>query len=191
MLNKTSFNFFSGQEFELKSQKNKRILLIAVLVLLVAAVIFSIWWGGRILQEERDRIARIEERMGDPDMLARVAEVDRKEAQLKSLTEYADLAKTLLAEVRNTHHVSTNNLQALLKEMPQSIQVSSIDLVERVWRLDCKTANVDDIAALMSGLEKSDEFGRVFVGNMATDPFGVTAFSIEMQLEGDDEHADE
>lgn len=181
---KRDYNFFSSLETR-NAQSNTQIVaaVLAGVIVVAGAVLLFLWGRASMAQDER-MLADAQARVSNPVVLQQLAELDARQAQLDSLNQYVTLAQQVLVRIEGAKAASTKNLDALLAELPASVQVDSLSIQGNSWHLECKTDTFTDIAALLYNLENSPTFGTVMVGSVTTDENGVSSFPLDFVLEG-------
>lgn len=181
---KQEYNFFSSLENRNTRSKSQMTVVIVVAVLLVAGAVLMFLWGRGVMAQDERMLMDAQARLVNPDTLAKIAELDMRQAQLDSMDQYIVLAGAVLTRIGDANTASTTNLDALLVEMPVSIQVDSLSINGGTWHLECKTDTFTDIAVLLFNLENSPTFGSVMVGSVQTDENGISVFPLDFSLEG-------
>lgn len=181
---KKDFNFFSSQDV----QKARTLVQVTVATIIVGVLVFcvalTIMWGSQTLAIEETKIADANARISNPELAAKLQEVDQVQAQLANLEAYTTLAAITLTKIEGTHYASSAHLNALLAELPTSVAVSSLDIQGSAWHLECKTNVPADVAILLHNLDASDTFQNAMAGSMNTDETGMITFPVDMMLEG-------
>ena len=181
---KQEYNFFSSLENRNTRSKSQLTIVILVALLLVAGAVGMFLWGRGVMAQDERMLMDAQARLVNPDTLAKISELDMRQAQLDSMDQYIVLAGAVLTRIGDANTASTTNLDALLAEMPVSIQVDSLSINGGAWHLECKTDTFTDIAVLLYNLENSPAFGSVMVGSVQTDENGISAFPLDFSLEG-------
>ena len=181
---KQEYNFFSTLENQNSRSKSQLVVIIIVGVLLVAGAISLFLWGRGVMANDERMLADARARLVNPDTLTKIAELDQRQTQLDSLNQYIALADAVKTRIGDANTASTANLDALLAELPASIQVDSLSINGGSWHLECKTDTFTDIAVLLYNLENSPTFAGVMVGSVQTDENGISVFPLDFMLEG-------
>lgn len=181
---KKDFNFFSSQNV----QKTKTIAQVSVIAIiaatLVVVAVLTVMWGTHTIADEESKIADANAQINNPELAAKLQEVDQVQAQPTNLEAYTTLAAITLTKIDGTHYASSAHLNALLAEIPASVEVSSLDIQGGTWHLECKTNNPKDVAILLHDLDASATFQNAMVGSMNTDETGMITFPVDVMLEG-------
>lgn len=181
---KLEYNFFSGQETKKTQNQVQTVAIIAACAVLLVGAVALFLWGRVTLANDERRLADARAMVNDPVTLAKMQEVDVKQAQIDNLASYTSLAGILLERIDDAKYASTANLAALLALIPDSVQVDALDIQGVLWHLECKTAVQADIAVLLHNVVESDVFGQPMVGSIQVDEAGLNTFPLDLMLKG-------
>lgn len=181
---KKDFNFFSSQDVQKARTLVQMSVVTVIVATLIVAVVLTIMWGSQTLANEEAKIAEANARISNPELTAKLQEVDQVQTQLANVEAYTTLAAITLVKVKGTHYASSANLNALLAELPVSVAVSSLDVQGGAWHLECRTNVPADVAILLNNLDASATFQNALVGSMNTDETGMITFPVDVLLKG-------
>src|SRR5450756_846549 len=101
---KKDFNFFSSQNV----QKTKTIAQVSVIAIiaatLVVVAVLTVMWGTHTIADEESKIADANAQINNPELAAKLQEVDQVQKQLTDLEAYTTLAAITLTKIDGTHY---------------------------------------------------------------------------------------
>jgi Tfp pilus assembly protein PilN len=184
MLSKKEFNFFSGQDFEVKKgSKQKMVLLIAAGVL-VAAAIGGYFWQRQQLNLLVSQKQALTQKIESPEVQQQLDEYALLNTQLSSVDEYMKIAQDALYIIDSQKYATTEAIESVESLLPSSVEIQSLNVRGHEWYMDCSTSVEEDIALLLYQINDSKDFYGATTSNVSGDPFGIFSFPVHFFMRG-------